>query len=57
MTKIKKIIFLLFIFLTFVEKINSEISDSLYMTVGDIAVTQSDEVNMIACEVANSLIL
>lgn len=47
MTKIKKIIFLLFIFLTFVEKINSEISDSLYMTVGDIAVTQSDIVKEI----------
>jgi len=46
-TKIKKIIFLLFIFLTFVEKINSEISDSLYMTVGDIAVTQSDIVKEI----------
>jgi len=45
--KIKKIILIFFIFFILIEKINAEISDSLYMTVGEIAVTQSDIVKEI----------
>lgn len=47
MNKIKQIVFFLIIFLTSVEKINAEINDSLYMTIGDVAVTQSDVVKEI----------
>ena len=47
MNKIKQIVFFLIIFLTPVEKINAEINDSLYMTIGDMAVTQSDVVKEI----------
>ena len=47
MIKIKKIIFIILISFIFIEKVNSEINDSLFMTVGDKAITQSDLVNEI----------
>ena len=47
MIKIKKIIFLVLITLICIGKGNTEISDSLYMTVGNRPVTQSDIVNEI----------
>ena len=43
----KKIIFLFLICFVFVEKAKAEINDSLFMIVGDRAVTQSDVVNEI----------
>ena len=47
MIKIKKIIFLLLLTLIFVEKANTEIKDSLFMTVGNKPITRSDIVNEI----------
>ena len=44
---IKKIIFLIIISCFFLEKTNSEIKDSLFMTIGDRAIPQSDIVNEI----------
>jgi peptidyl-prolyl cis-trans isomerase SurA len=43
--KIKKIFAILLISLIFTEKVNSEISDSLFATVGNKAITSSDIVN------------
>ena len=45
MINIKKIIFLVLISFICLEKANTEIKDSLYMTVGNKAVTQSDIIN------------
>ena len=45
--KIIKIIFAILISLIFIQKANTEISDSLFMTIGDKAVAQSDIVNEI----------
>jgi len=45
--KIKKIIFIIFIIFICAEKVNSEIKDSLFMTVGDKPITKSDLVNEI----------
>ena len=47
MIKIKKIIFIILISFIFIEKVNSEINDSLFMSVGDKPITQSDLVNEI----------
>ena len=47
MIKIKKIILIILISFIFIEKVNSEINDSLFMTVGDKPITQSDLVNEI----------
>ena len=47
MIKIKKIIFIFFITLIFLEASNAKISDSIYMTVGNKPVLQSDIVNEI----------
>ena len=47
MIKIKKIIFIIFIIFICAEKVNSEIKDSLFMTVGDKPITKSDLVNEI----------
>ena len=47
MIKIKKIIFLVLISLICIEKGNAEISDSLFMTIGNKPITQSDIVNEI----------
>ena len=47
MIKIKKIFFLTLILLIFIERANTEISDSLFMTIGDKPITQSDLVNEI----------
>ena len=47
MIKIKKIIFLILISLICIEKGNAEISDSIYLTIGNKPVTQSDIVNEI----------
>jgi len=44
---VKKIIFLVLMCFTFVEEINAEINDKLFMIVGDRAITQSDIVNEI----------
>jgi len=45
--KIKKIVLLILISLICLEKANTEISDSLFMTIGDKAIAQSDIVNEI----------
>tara|TARA_B100000029_G_scaffold491029_1_gene550713 strand:- start:94 stop:1035 length:942 start_codon:yes stop_codon:yes gene_type:complete len=45
--KIKKIIFIFLIFILFTEKTISEINDSLFLTVGNRAITKSDIVNEI----------
>ena len=45
MTKIKKIILLILIPLLFAEKTNAEISDSIFMSIGDKPITKSDIVN------------
>ena len=45
--KIKKIVLVILISLIGLEKANTEISDSLFMTIGDKAITQSDIVNEI----------
>ncbi len=47
MTKIKKIIFLVLISFICIEKGNAEISDSLFMTIGNKPITKSDIVNEI----------
>ena len=47
MTKIKKIILLILIPLLFAEKTNAEISDSIFMSIGDKPITKSDIVNEI----------
>ena len=47
MIKIKKIILLILIPLLFVEKANAEISDSIFMSIGDKPITKSDIVNEI----------
>ena len=47
MIKIKKIIFLALLSLICLEKGNTEISDSLFMTVGNKPITRSDIVNEI----------
>ena len=47
MTKIKKIIFFVLLSIAFLEKVNAAISDSLFMTIGDRAITQSDVLNEI----------
>ena len=47
MIKIKKIFFLFLFLLIYVEKTNAEISDSLFMTIGNKAITQSDLVDEI----------
>ena len=47
MIKIKKIIFLVLIFLICIEKGNTEISNSLFMTIGNKPITRSDIVNEI----------
>ena len=47
MIKLKKIIFLVLITLIYIEKGNAQIKDSIYMTVGNIPVTQSDIINEI----------
>ena len=47
MTNIKKIIFLVLVSFICFEKANTEISDSLFMTIGDKAIAQSDIVNEI----------
>ena len=47
MTKIKKIIFFVLLSIAFLEKVNATISDSLFMTIGDRAITQSDVINEI----------
>ena len=45
--KIKKIVLIILISIICLEKANTEISDSLFMTIGDKAITQSDIVNEI----------
>jgi len=45
--KIKKIVFITLLLLLPQEKINSEIRDSIFMTIGNKAITQSDVVNEI----------
>ena len=47
MIKIKKIVFITLLLLLPQEKINSEIRDSIFMTIGNKAITQSDVVNEI----------
>ena len=47
MIKIKKIFFLVLFLLINIEKTNAEISDSLFMTIGNKAITQSDLVDEI----------
>ncbi len=47
MIKIKKIIFLVLLLLICLEKGNTEISDSLFLTVGNKPITRSDIVNEI----------
>lgn len=47
MINIKKIIFLIFISFFSAEKINAEISDSIFMTIGNTPITNSDLVNEI----------
>ncbi len=47
MIKLKKIIFVILISFLFLEKVNSEISDALFMTVGNKPVLKSDIVNEI----------
>ena len=47
MTKIKKIFFLILFLLINIEKTNAEISDSLFMTIGNKPITQSDLVDEI----------
>ena len=47
MIKIKKIILLILIPLLFLEKANAEISDSIFMSIGDKPITKSDIVNEI----------
>ena len=47
MIKIKKIFFLFLFLLINIEKTNAEISDSLFMTIGNKAITQSDLVDEI----------
>ena len=44
---IKKIFFFILISLTILEKTNAEISDALFMTIGNKAIAQSDVVNEI----------
>ena len=45
MIKIKKIFLIIFISVITIEKANSEISDSLFASVGNKAITNSDIVN------------
>jgi len=45
--KIKKAIFIFFIIFYFFEKVNAEIKDALFMTIGEKAITQFDVVNEI----------
>ena len=47
MIKIKKIFFLLLFLLISIEKVNTEISDGLFMTVGNKPITKSDLVDEI----------
>ena len=47
MIKIKKIFFLFLFLLINIEKTNAEISDSLFMTIGNKPITQSDLVDEI----------
>ena len=47
MIKTKKIIFIVLISIIFFEKVGSEINDSLFITVGNRAITKSDVVNEI----------
>ena len=47
MIKIKKIIFLLFISLICTDRVDADINDSLFMTIGNKPITQSDLVNEI----------
>ena len=47
MIKIKKIILLILIPLLFAERTNAEISDSIFMSIGDKPITKSDIVNEI----------
>ena len=47
MIKIKKIFFLVLFLLINIEKTNAEISDSLFMTIGNKPITQSDLVDEI----------
>ena len=44
---IKKIVFIILITTLFIEKVNAKIIDSLFMTIGDKAIAQSDIVNEI----------
>tara|TARA_B100001123_G_C15230195_1_gene994842 strand:- start:528 stop:1469 length:942 start_codon:yes stop_codon:yes gene_type:complete len=45
--KIKKIFFLIFVFFISIDKADAEINDSLFMTIGNKPITQSDLVNEI----------
>ena len=54
MINIKKIIFIVFLSIIFVEKVNSEVSDSLFMTVGEKAITKLDIVNEIKITLISS---
>ena len=47
MIKIKKIIFLVLLSLIYIEKGNTEITDALFMTIGNKPITKSDIVNEI----------
>ena len=47
MIKIKKIFFLFLFLLINIEKTNAEISDSIFMTIGNKPITQSDLVDEI----------
>ena len=47
MIKIKKIIFLVFILFICIDRTEAEINDSLFMTIGNKPITQSDLVNEI----------
>ena len=47
MIRIKKIIFIVLLSIIFFEKVGSEINDSLFITVGNRAITKSDVVNEI----------
>ena len=47
MIKIKKIFFLIFVFFISIDKADAEINDSLFMTIGNKPITQSDLVNEI----------
>ena len=47
MIKIKKIFFLVLFLLIAIEKVNADITDSLFMTIGNKPITQSDIVDEI----------